>query len=250
MRLAIDVGNSDTKFGFHLNGQWAGVWRRPTALVEDPQELADWLASTASGAGLPMEIEAVACVSVVPEKDAVIQGVAPLISGKEAVFLRPLEVTGLKLLYNPPESIGADRIANILGALKQYQAPLIVVDFGTATTLEVCSEEGFIGGAILPGVKLQLESLGSGTSKLPEIEPIPMERAIGQDTRESILSGVVLGHVAAIEGLIARTQSELTKPATVLGTGGFAHLFMGATQGIQHYVPQLTLEGALSILPA
>jgi len=248
MLLAIDVGNSDTKFGFSNGHEWLGVWRRPTHPPGDASQIAQWLGDNLSKAGIPLQVERVACVSVVPENEQLITDLSSLVNGKEPVFLHAGLIPSLKIFYEPQDSVGADRLANVLGALKQYPAPLIVVDFGTATTLDVCSEEGFLGGAILPGVKLQIASLAQRTSKLSEVEATAPQSAIGQSTTAAVQSGVVLGHVAAVEGLIAKIQKELPLPATVLGTGGLAHLFMGQTPAIHHFVPQLTLEGALSLL--
>jgi type III pantothenate kinase len=248
MRLAIDVGNTDTKFGLADGEEWLGIWRRPTHDGCDANQIVDWLANNVNEAGLPLQVQEAACVSVVPEIESVICDVAKSVTGLEPVFLRPALVTRVKVLYEPADSLGPDRLANALGALKEFAAPVIVVDFGTATTLDVCSEEGFLGGAILPGVKLQLESLAQGTSKLSEVEARVPPLAIGRSTKDSLQSGVVLGHVAAVEGLILRMQKELPKPATVIGTGGLSHLFIGATESIHHFVPQLTLQGVLTIL--
>lgn len=248
MRLAIDVGNSDTKFGLAGGREFLGVWRRPTHDDCDAEQIVEWLAQNASDASLDLRVEAVGCASVVPEKDTAISQVSKLLCGSEPVFLRPNLVTKIKVLYQPPDSLGPDRLANALGALEQFPAPVIVVDFGTATTVDVCSEEGFLGGAILPGVKLQLESLSQRTSKLKNVEARVPPLAIGQTTADALQSGVVLGQVAAVEGLIVRMQRELPKPPTVLGTGGLSHLFIGTTDSIHHFVPQLTLQGILTLL--
>jgi type III pantothenate kinase len=244
MLLAIDVGNTDTKLGLSDGSNWLGIWRRPT---HGEGDLASWLSQNMAEAGIEGSITAAACVSVVPDLDGMIIELSRALTGSEPRFLRAAEVS-LKIYYQPPNSLGADRIANVLGALKQYPAPVIAVDFGTATTLDVCSQDGILGGAILPGVKLQITSLAQGTSKLPEVDAIIPESTIGQSTASAIQSGVVLGHVAAVEGLVARAQNELGVPATVLGTGGLSHLFIGLTPAIHHFMPQLTLDGVLTLV--
>ncbi len=189
----------------------------------------EWLAQRAGEASLDLRVGGVVCASVVPEQEAAISEVAKLLTGFEPIFLRPNLITKIKVLYQPPDSLGPDRLANVLGGLEEFQAPLIIVDFGTATTLDVCSEEGFLGGAILPGVRLQLESLSKGTSKLKEVEARVPPVAMASPPASALQSGVVLGQVSAVEGLVHRMQKELSKPATVLKMG-LPHLFIGATE--------------------
>lgn len=248
MLLAIDVGNTDTKFGVHHNGTWMAVWRRATQ-ADDAEILTAWLTECFSRAEIAFGVEGVACASVVPGRDASIAALGREAFGKEVFFLTAETVHGLEIAYDPPESLGADRIANALGALAQYPPPLVVIDFGSATTFDVVVDRRFVGGAILPGVALQIQSLVGGTAQLPSI-PLSMPvSAIGGSTVGSLQSGIVLGHVGAVEGLARRISAELEAKPTVIATGGLSHLFIGATEAIDHFVPMLTLDGIVAGFP-
>ena len=244
MLLAIDIGNTDSKFGVSDGETWV-VWRRPT---DDLLDLSAWLKAMFTAANIPLEIDRIGCASVVPRVDPLIKDVAKNLFNREVLFINPKLDFGVKVRYTPPESLGADRLANCLGALKQFTAPMIIVDFGSATTFDVVRDNAFIGGAIMPGVRLQADILAHGTANLPDV-PVELPAfVIGTSTSEAIQSGIVLGHISAVEGMVKRIQSECDNRATVIATGGLAHLFIGATDAINHYVPNLTLDGIASTL--
>jgi type III pantothenate kinase len=194
-------------------------------------------------AQIPGEIHAVACCSVVPAWDPTLRRLARLLCDADIFFLRTGDQVGVKVNYDPPSSLGADRVANVLGALKQHKPPVIVIDFGSATTLDVITDAGFVGGAILPGVAIQAEAISRRAAQLPKVPLSVPHKVIANNTMEALQAGIILGHVSAIEGLVARIKQELGTPATVVATGGLSHLFMGATPAIHHFVPQLTLDG-------
>ena len=164
--------------------------------------------------------------------------------GVPVKFLRTGSQVGLEVTYEPPTVVGADRIANALGALALAKPPLVVVDFGTATTFDTIDRTGaYIGGAILPGILVSSQALAQKTAKLPQIEFVAPERAIGRTTVESLQSGVMLGYAAAIDGLARKISSELEGEVTVFSTGGLGKLFVGLCESIQRYEPNLTLDG-------
>jgi type III pantothenate kinase len=156
--------------------------------------------------------------------------------------------TGIDVLLDRPEEIGADRIVNAVGGVSSRKPPLLIVDFGTATTFDVVDAEGnYAGGAIAPGVNLSLQALHMAAAKLPRVGIAPSKRVIGKNTNEAIQSGIYWGYAGLIEGMIARIKKEFGKPMTVIATGGLARLFAGAVEGIDHFDPDLTLRGLYKI---
>lgn len=153
--------------------------------------------------------------------------------------------TGVKILLDNSKEAGADRIANVVGAYVLYEKPVIVVDFGTATSFDIVNANGeFIGGLIAPGINLQLKSLNKFTSKLPRIDATPSNSAIGHNTTDAILSGVIRGTAAMIDGLIEQCERELGEQAVVVATGGYSGLIANYLRRPFDFInPTLTLEG-------
>jgi type III pantothenate kinase len=152
--------------------------------------------------------------------------------------------TGVRIRYDNPKDVGADRIANALAAYTKYGGPVIVIDFGTAVTYDAISADGdYLGGAIAPGVEISLEALVSHTAMLRRVEPVAPDAVIGRNTVSSIQSGLVWGFVAQVEGMVARMSAELGGPAKVVATGGQAALVAGLTHVIQTTDPLLTVDG-------
>src|SRR5579862_5063114 len=165
MLLAIDVGNTHTVFGLWDGQSWAAIWRRATNAAETEDQLAVWLHGVRDLAGLQVSPDAVVIGSVVPQMDANLSLLASRWLGVTPVFLRTGCDVGLKIDYDPPHAVGADRIANALGALARFSPPIVVVDFGTATTFDTIDRDGvYIGGAILPGVLLASQALAEHTA--------------------------------------------------------------------------------------
>lgn len=240
MLLAIDAGNTDTKFGVHDDNSWVAVWRKPTSELAD---LDSWLREQFAQAQLGADFEFAACASVVPSAESSIAAGVKNAFGQEVQFLRSTMDFGLEVRYEPPESVGIDRLMNCLGASRQFPAPLVVIDFGSATTFDVVRDGRFLGGAILPGLELQAEMLSKGTAQLQEVPLEIPQFGIGNSTVLALQSGLVFGHIGAVEGIVARIRGELGEEPTMVATGGLSHLFIGATEAIQHFVPYLTLEG-------
>lgn len=242
MLLAIDVGNTHTVYGLLIEGEWRHVWRRATDPEATEDELAAWLDSLFRLAGIGQKPDGVVCASVVPAMNAALVALSRKWFGSEVFFLDSSSA-GLEIRYQPATAVGADRLANALGALEKYSAPIVVVDFGTATTFDAIAADGaYVGGAILPGVLVSAEALVRRTAKLPQIDLHAPEKAIGTTTTDSLQSGLVLGYAGAIDTLARRISTELGG-ATVLATGGLSGMFMGVCETLQHHEPNLTLDG-------
>lgn len=247
MLLAIDAGNSHTVFGLFDGQSWVSVWRRHTNPDETEDELAAWLRSLFQAKGYEWKVDAVICASVAPALNSSLEALSSRWFGAPAKFLKGGSAVGLKVEYQPETSVGADRLANALGALEKFKPPLIVVDFGTGTNFDVVDERGaYIGGAIMPGVLVGSEALFKKAAKLPHVDGInlqPPKKAIGRSTVESLQSGIVLGYAAAIDGLVRRMRHELGAQCPVIATGGLGAMFMGTCETVQTFEPNLTLDG-------
>lgn len=250
MLLAIDCGNTNVVFAVFDGDQRRGLWR----IATDPKRTADeyivWLTSLMALKGLrPIDIHSAVVASVVPGATFNLKrlckdhfGCSPVIVGAAGVDL------GTRAICDRPNEVGADRLVNAVAAAAAYKPPLIVVDFGTATTFDVVDADGnYRGGAIAPGLNLSLEALHMHASKLPRIEVTVPRVVIGTNTIECMQSGIFWGHVGLIEGLVSRIRAEWGGPMTVVATGGLATLFAKATDVIEHIDPDLTLRGLLLI---
>jgi type III pantothenate kinase len=250
MLLAIDVGNTHSVFGLWDGTKWLGVFRRSTDPRETEDELAVWLKGLFELRALPLEIEGMVCASVVPQVEAATALLGDKWFGVPCKFLRDGASVNLEVVYDPPTAVGADRIANALGALQLVAPPLIIVDFGTATTFDTVDSKGrYVGGAILPGVAVASEALATHTAKLPQITLEAPPQAVGKNTVESLQSGIMLGYGGAIDALAKRIKKEVGEGATVIATGGLAESFVGLCEQIDRYEPNLTLNGLVAAFP-
>lgn len=249
MLLAIDVGNTHFVAGVcrdaaHGVPVWTSVWRKTTDISDTEDTLAVWLKGLFDLAGLPFKVDAAVCASVVPGLNDALKRLCRKWLGCEMVFVQSSPALGLEVRYNPPEAVGADRLANALGGLQHFHPPFVVVDFGTATTFDVIAADGaYVGGAILPGVLVSATALVGRTAKLPQIEFIIPERTIGTNTTESLQSGIIWGYAGAIDALASRIVDELGGEAMVIATGGLGGMFMGICKALDRYEPHLTLDG-------
>ena len=209
-----------------------------------------WLTHLMALKGLkPVDIHGTIIASVVPGATFNLKrlckdhfGCEPVIVGQPGVDL------GAKALVDRPEEVGADRLVNTVAAAATYKSPLIVIDFGTATTFDVVDADGnYCGGVIAPGLNLSLEALQMAASKLPRVEVQPPEHVIGRNTIACMQSGIFWGYVGLIEGLVSRIRAEYGEPMRVVATGGLAVLFAKATHVIEHTDNELTLRGLLLI---
>ncbi|MEI7986416.1 MAG: type III pantothenate kinase [Armatimonadota bacterium] len=244
MLLAIDVGNSHTVFGVWDGDHWLATWRHQTDVETTEDELAGWLFQMLSVASISTKVTKVACASVVPGMNQILTLLSRKYFECEVLFLTGSSNHGVKVDYNPPNAVGADRIANAIAALAQYQAPIVVVDFGTATTFDVIDKDCvYVGGAIMAGPITSMQSLVSRTAKLPSIDLVAPETAIGKHTTHSIQSGVMFGYAGAIDALVGRIGSELGAKPKVIATGGLGGVFTGLCETIESYDEMLTLDG-------
>lgn len=245
MLLAMNVNNTNTSFGLHADGKWIVHWRVATDRAKQPDEYAMLLRNLFEYGQLEWsQITGVALSSVVPPITAVFVDLSRRYLGHDPLVVTHQLKTGVKILIDYPAEAGADRILNALGARTLHGCPCIVVDFGTATTFDAISAEGdYLGGAIAPGLGIAAEALFSKTAKLPRIELTSPPAAIGRNTVHAMQSGLVLGYVGLIEGLVAHIREELGGRARVVATGGMAHILAEQTTAIETVDPMLTLEG-------
>ncbi len=250
MLLAIEQGNTNTLFAVHDGTNWIAQWRSATESSRTADEYAVWLSQLLSMHGLALKaIDGCIISSVVPQSIFNLRNLSrrylnaePLVIGDAGVKL------GMTARILKPSEAGADRLVNAIGAHMEYPGDLIVIDSGTATTFDVIAADGaFEGGIIAPGVNLSLQALHEAAAMLPRIAIQKPERVIGKDTVSNMQSGVFWGYIALIEGLVARIKDEWGKPMTVIGTGGVASLFEGATNSIDRFDPDLTIRGLLEI---
>lgn len=244
MLLAIDVGNTHTVYGVWDGSEWRGVWRRSTSAEDTEDQLAVWLRGMFELSGLPFEVNAAVAGSVAPQLNFSLQMLCRKWLGVELLMLDKGVDVGIQVDYQPPTAVGADRLANALGALSRYSAPIIVVDFGTATTFDAIDKDGrYVGGAILPGIQVSTQALVSNTAKLPQIEYKAPKTAIGKTTVDSLQSGIILGYAGAIDTLAEKIGAELGGGVKIIATGGLGAMFVDLCDSISIYDANLTLDG-------
>ncbi|KAA5604769.1 type III pantothenate kinase [Roseospira marina] len=250
MLLAIDCGNTNTVFAVYDGDDKRCEWRAASKSGRTADEMGVWLTQLMQMKGFgPEAITDAIIASVVPAAVFELRllchryfSAPPLVVGEPDVDL------GLDVLMDRPEEVGADRLVNAVAAYKSYGGPLIVLDFGTATTFDVVDAAGnYCGGVIAPGVNLSLEALHMAAAQLPRVAIGRPKSVIGKATVPAMRSGIYLGYVAMIEGLSARICEEFGSPMTVVATGGLASLFTEATDVIHHLDNDLTLRGLLEI---
>lgn len=252
MILGLDVGNSQIYCGVFDNERLILQFRRTSTVRSSSDELGIFLRGALRENGVdPDAIERVAACSVVPDFNYSLRACCQKYFNIEPMIMRPGIKTGLKIKYKDPKEVGADRIADAIGAIKMFpNRNLIVVDFGTATTVcAITREREFLGGNIVPGLRLAMDALESKTAQLPSVEIKPARSAIGRTTIESIQSGLYWSNVGMVKELVERITREVFEgdPPVVIGTGGFAHLF-DREDLFDEVVPDLILTGLLEAL--
>ncbi|CAB4655219.1 MAG: type III pantothenate kinase [Actinobacteria bacterium] len=245
MLLAIDTGNTQTVIGLFDGATLADHWRIATAAERTSDELALMIQQFLGFHGFSFddEITGVAICSGVPRITASLRDMTRRYFGFEALVIEPGVRTGMPILYDNPKEVGPDRIADAVAAYEKYGGPTVVVDFGTANTIEAISEKGeYLGGAILPGIEISLDALFGRAAALRRVELVAPRNVIGKTTVESIQSGAIYGFSGQVDSMVERFQAELGK-CTVIATGGLAELMVPYSRTIEHYEPWLTLEG-------
>lgn len=245
MLLAIDIGNTNVVLGVFDNERLAENWRVGTNAQITPDEYAMTFKDLFNFAGIEFpQITGVIISTVVPPLLPVMIEMSRKYFKLEPMVVSAAMKTGITIRYDNPKEVGADRIVNAAAAFKLYGGPLIIVDFGTATTFCAITKQGeYLGGAICPGVKISAEALFQRASKLPRVELAKPAKVIGSDTVSAMQAGIVYGYAGLVDGIVERMKKELSADARVVATGGLAELVSQETKTIQEVKPHLTLEG-------
>jgi type III pantothenate kinase len=246
MLLAIDIGNTQTQLGvFDASGDLVGEWRLSTHRDRTGDELGSSMRSLLAlhdvDAGA---IEAVIAASVVPPLTAALDRMGRRYFGHAPVLVDAKLVDDLPIRYDPPEAVGADRIVNAVMAREKYGAPVVVVDFGTATTFDVVDPDGaYLGGVIATGIGVSADALFQRAARLPRVHVAQPDRVIGRNTTGSVQSGLFFGYAEMVDGLLARIVEELETETRVVATGGWSATIGEACSRVDQIDPLLTLEG-------
>ena len=226
MVLAVDIGNSNVVIGCFEGEDIRLLERMSTNRNSTALEYAVLIKTVLELNGLDkVAFEGGIISSVVPAVTNMVKAAIEKLTGKPPLVVGPGLKTGLKILIDNPAQLGSDRVADAVAAVSEYPCPLITIDMGTATTISVIDKnQNFIGGVIMPGLRISAESLSSRTSQLPQISLDPPKKAIGRNTIDCMRSGIVLGCAATIDGIIEKIEQELGYPCTVVSTGGHANI--------------------------
>lgn len=246
MLLAINANNTNTVFALWDGATLKGSWRTATEAKRTADEYVVWFDHLLELAKLSRaDIDGAVIASVVPDVNFNLVtlcrkycNTTPLMVGDKGVKL------GMRALVDRPEEVGADRFVNTVAAHDRYKGPLIVIDFGTATTFDVVDAKGnYCGGVIAPGINLSLAALHAAAAKLPSIRIRRTDKVIGKDTEACMQSGIYWGYIGLVEGLVARIRSEFGSSMKTVATGGLAPLFEGSTPALEAVDPALNLWG-------
>jgi len=255
MLLAFDVGNTNTVLGVFRDGELVQNWRLETVRAFSADEYGMLVNQFFEFDGLKLsEVKDVIISTVVPSVVYTLQHMVQKYIGTKAMVVGPGIKTGLKIVYDDPTQVGADRIVNGVAALTKYGGPIVIIDFGTATTFCACTKDWrYIGGAIAPGIRISSEALFEKTAKLPRVELDEPNSVICKNTIESMQAGLIIGHRGMVEYLTMRMKKELAaidesgEPVRVIATGGMATLIAERTDCIDTVDRLLTLEGLVYI---
>lgn len=246
MLLAFDVGNTNIVLGVYKGDQLVTTWRMSTDKSKSADEIGIFVDQLFKYEGLDLkDVAEVIISSVVPTIMYSLQHMAKKYCGKDAIVVGPGVKTGMNIKYDNPKQVGADRIVNAVAAIKKYGGPIIVVDFGTATTFCAITERNeYLGGAIMPGVKISSDALFDKAAKLTRVELVKPDTVICKNTTASIQSGVIYGYVGSVDYIVKRMKQELGWPdAKVVATGGLASLIASEAESIDFVDKYLTLDG-------
>jgi type III pantothenate kinase len=245
MLLAIDIGNTNITFGLYEGDALGPRWRIRTIHEKMPDEyglLMDQLFRHRDYR--PEQVTGAVIASVVPPLTPVFEQACRDYLGQEPLVVNVDVETGVRILYDNPRAVGADRVVDAAAVRALYGVPACVVDFGTATTFDAVSAEGdYLGGAIAPGVGISAQALFERTAQLPRVELTRPPSAIGRNTVHSMQSGLLFGYVGLVEGMVARFKAELGPETRIIATGGLAELVARETDVIDVVDPWLTLHG-------
>ncbi|MBN1192360.1 MAG: type III pantothenate kinase [Coriobacteriia bacterium] len=245
MILAVDIGNTQTVLGLISEDCLDGRWRVSTDATLTADEIRVKIGALLALEGHDWEdVAGVVIASVVPVLTLAYEELAERATGRLPLVVGPGIKTGLPVSYENPHEVGADRIVNAVAAIAEHSAPVIVVDFGTATTLDVVDANGsYLGGAIAAGIETSAEALFLRAARLSAVELEPPSHAIGRNTRESIQSGLLLGEAAKVDGLVRMAWAEMGSECKVVATGGLAEMMAPLCETIGFVDSDLTLKG-------
>ncbi|OLC14194.1 MAG: pantothenate kinase [Candidatus Rokubacteria bacterium 13_1_40CM_69_27] len=245
MLLVADVGNTNTTIGVFDGGRLRVSWRLTSRREQTADEYGVFIETLLRTRGIqPQDVTGIAISNVVPPVQQTLEGMCEKYFARTAFFVEPGVNTGLVLAVENPREVGPDRILGAVAGEALYGAPLIVIDFGTATTFNcVNARREFIGGAIAPGLGISVEALISRAARLFRVELVQPPQAIGRDTITNIQSGIVYGWAGLVDGIVDRMKHEMGGAPAVVATGGLVSLIAGVTRSIQHVNPDLKLEG-------
>ena len=248
MILLADIGNTHCVWGWADDSlQLKATWRSSTFPLQTSDEIRLWIKSLLQEQELSWSsLHVVFISSVVP---GWIPALKEAFEGKKVHVIHPRCPFSFEIEADPPEEVGSDRLVNAEGVVKHYALPAIVIDSGTATTLcAISSHQSYLGGAILPGIEISMDALFKKASKLSPVDlsQVP-EKAIGSNTSEALLSGILFGYGSMIQGMIERFKAELTKKPLVIATGGVLPYLKPYLKDVDHFDPYLSFKGMLSL---
>jgi type III pantothenate kinase len=245
MLLVIDAGNTNIVFAVHDGKEWRGTWRLATQAQRTSDEYGVWLEALLRRIGIDLaEVDAAVIGTVVPAARYHLRRLCRDWFNVEPLVAQASLDWGFEIKVDTPDEVGADRLLNALAAHTAYRGPLVVVDFGTATTFDVVDGQGaYLGGAIAPGINLSIEALHRAAARLPTVGIARPQTVIGRSTIPAMRSGIYWGYVGLIEGLLARIETEFGAPLKTIATGGLAPLFSEGSLKLNTIDPDLTLDG-------
>jgi type III pantothenate kinase len=251
MLLAIDVGNTNIVLGVFDGDRLAESWRLATLRERTADEIGILVTHLFARSGIALDrVTGIILSSVVPPLTGTMEEMARRYFGRTPLTVDPASNTGMPVLYSPASDVGADRVVNAVAAYEAYgrqaKAPVIVVDFGTATTFDAISAAGeYIGGVICPGIGISADALFQRAARLPRVDVRKPPAVVGRTTVTSMQSGLFFGYVSMVDGIVARMRAELEGGSTAacIATGGMADIIAGESAAIERVDPDLTLQG-------
>ncbi|WP_025028147.1 type III pantothenate kinase [Caldalkalibacillus mannanilyticus] len=249
MILVIDVGNTNIVLGVYQEDKLTYHWRVNTDKQKTEDEYGMLVKGLFREEGLlPQDVKGIIISSVVPPLMFSLERMCRKYFKNDPIVVGPGIKTGLSIHYDNPKDVGADRIVNAVAALQEYKPPLIIVDFGTATTFCYIDEEArYIGGAIAPGIQISTQALYHHAAKLPRIELKFPQHVVGRNTIAAMQSGILFGYAGQVDSIIKRMKQQAKEEATIIATGGLAELIANESEYIDHVDPFLTLKGLYNI---
>lgn len=245
MLLTIDIGNTNIAIGLYEGTKLGARWRLATDHERMPDEYGIQMLGLLQHSGCSVaQLSGVCMASVVPVLTTRMQQACRLYFNHEPLIVDDTINTGIKLLVDDPKTVGADRIVDSVAVNEMYKGPACVVDFGTATTFDAITADGeYLGGAIAPGIGISADALSTRTAKLPRVDLQVPPSVIGRNTVHAMQSGLMLGYIAMVEGMVTRFRAELGTEMKVIATGGLAETVAEHTRVIDILAPWLTLDG-------